>query len=152
MRRQIGWFALPPEMLSESAFRLGMKGYPNCLARVRFLSSAWMFSETRDGLTKVSFRYAGTMPFMCCCCFWWGGHAFAAGATLNEPFEKPSKRVLAKTRAMLTNWRLTHLWPPFETALKRRWNKVHELARKCHAYTPSNDWPAFCTAVDYMSC
>ncbi len=100
---KLAWFALPQEMLRESGVQAWeIEGLSELPRSVEGVELSLMFSETRDGLTKVSFRSAGTIPISgLAAAFGGGGHAFAAGATLNEPFEEAKQRVLVKTRAML---------------------------------------------------
>lgn len=75
-------------------------GLINYLRNIEGVRLAMIFREAKDGKTKVSFR---TQPELnaaeICRAFGGGGHAVAAGATLEAPIEGARKKVLAHLRS-----------------------------------------------------
>ena len=74
-------------------------GLINYLRNIEGVRVAMIFRETRDAKTKVSFRTQAELNAAeICRAFGGGGHAVAAGATIDAPIEEAREKVLAHLR------------------------------------------------------
>ncbi len=103
---KLAWFVLSQDVLQKTNAKLweaeGLSDLPRSIKSVQI---SVMFTETKDGCAKASFRSRGLVPVNDLAAqFGGGGHKFAAGAHLDQPLDAAIKQVVDACRARLSQF------------------------------------------------
>jgi len=87
---RFAWFVLPQELLARTGAQIWeSEGFSELPRAVKNVEISIMFTESRDGTVKASFRSKGNVPINeLAKQFGGGGHKFAAGAALSMTLEE----------------------------------------------------------------
>ena len=105
----LAWFVMPQALLRKTgAQEWEAEGFSELPRTVNGVEISIMFTETRDGLSKASFRSRGHIPINALAQqFGGGGHQYAAGAALSMPLEEAIERVVSAAKQYLAKYRGT---------------------------------------------
>ncbi|MBN1465459.1 bifunctional oligoribonuclease/PAP phosphatase NrnA [candidate division KSB1 bacterium] len=100
---RISWFVLSQELLQRTgAHEWETEGFSELARSIQSVEISIMFSETRDGRTKASFRSKGVIPINTLAeQFDGGGHKYAAGAALPWRLDESIPIVIAAAKKHL---------------------------------------------------
>ena len=93
-------------MLTESGVQeWEIDGFSELPRTIENVQVAIMFTETKDGKTKASFRSNGKIPISeLARKFGGGGHKFAAGATLPMRLKEAKTQVINEAKILIENF------------------------------------------------
>ncbi len=102
---RLAWFVMPQALLKKTgAEEWEAEGFSELPRTVNGVEISIMFTETKQGLAKASFRSRGNIPINeLAQQFGGGGHKFAAGAALSVPLEPAIKTVVAAAKQYLAD-------------------------------------------------
>ena len=96
---KLAWFVLSQDLLRRTgAEEWEAEGFSELPRFVKGIEISVMFTETKNGFAKASFRSKGRIPVSDLAKqFGGGGHKYAAGATLDWPLQESIQRVIGAT-------------------------------------------------------
>ncbi|MBN1480486.1 bifunctional oligoribonuclease/PAP phosphatase NrnA [candidate division KSB1 bacterium] len=95
------WFVLSQELLKKTGAHLWeAEGFSDLARPIKGVEMSIMFSESKDGLCKASFRSKGKIPIHKLAeHFGGGGHKYAAGASLEWPLREAIEKVITAAKS-----------------------------------------------------
>ncbi len=104
---RLAWFVMPQSLLEKTgAHEWEAEGFSELPRTVNGVEISIMFTETKEGLAKASFRSRGNISINeLAQQFGGGGHKYAAGAALSVPLEPAIKSVVAAAKTYLAEHR-----------------------------------------------
>ena len=103
---RLAWYVLTRKILTETGAQdWEIEGFSELPRTIENVEISIMFTETKDGKTKISFRSKGRIPINGLANeFGGGGHKFAAGATLQLNLEEAKKQIIKKAKILVENF------------------------------------------------